>query len=167
MLQPDPYQPMPMSGADAEQEVRRGINAVRWAIAAQAAIYLALAVFVWVLAGQLDDLGEVAWPLVLVTLNASLTVALVVCGVLLHRRQAVVVKTILGIECAFAAVLLTGLIVAFATTSGSGGAAGAPVGAIVWGLLIQAVLRPLQKPELRVAFGLPVVKPRQKKRKTS
>lgn len=157
---PGPYRPVPMTGPGAEEEVRKGIRAARWAIAGQAALYLLLAGFLWFLVAGHGGAGDVVWPLVLVSVNAALTVALVVCAALLGRRRGVVVKTILGLECAFALVLLIGLLVAF--TSSSGGSAGAPA-VFVWGFLIQAVLRPLQKPELRVAFGLPVITPRRKK----
>ncbi|MBB4687678.1 hypothetical protein [Amycolatopsis jiangsuensis] len=59
-------------------------------------------------------------------------------------------------------MLLIGTILAFAMSSGSGGT-GAPAGLLLWGLLMQAVLRPVHNPELRAAFGMPPVRPRQKK----
>ncbi|MFI5607183.1 hypothetical protein [Amycolatopsis sp. NPDC051903] len=157
---PGPYRPVPMTGANAEEEVRKGIRSVRWAIAGQAALYLVLAGFVWFLVAGHGGAGDLVWPLVLVSVNAALTVALVGCAVRLGQRRGGVVKAILGLECAFAAVLLIGLIVAF--TSSSSGTVGVPA-VFVWGFLIQAVLRPLQKPELRVAFGLPVITARVKK----
>jgi len=48
-------------------------------------------------------------------------------------------------------------------TSAAGGPQSAPVGLFVWGGLMLAVLRPVQKPAFRMAFGLPPVQPRQKK----
>jgi hypothetical protein len=105
-----------------------------------------------------DDLGDL-WPLVLVSVNAALGV----CGVRLSRREHKIALTILELECAFMAMLVISVIVSLAMTSASGGPQSAPIGLILWGVLMQAVLRPMQKPELRAAFGLPPMQPRQKK----
>jgi O-antigen/teichoic acid export membrane protein len=144
--------------------VRRGIRSMRLAIVAQAVLYLALAGFVWYLAAGVDDLGDVTWPMVVVSVNAALLVALVVFSVLLSRRERKVIFAIIGLECAFVAILLVGLIVV-TMNSRSSGPSGAPAGLFVWGALVLAVLRPLQKPELRAAFGLRPIQPRQKKPK--
>jgi O-antigen/teichoic acid export membrane protein len=160
-----PYQPQPMSGANAEREVRRGIRSMRLAIVAQAVLYLALAGFVWSLAATVDDLGDATWPLVVVSVNAALLVVLVVFSVLLSRRERKILFTIIWLECAFIAIILIGLIVSLVMSSASGGPTGTPVGLFVWGGLMLAMLRPLQKPELRMAFGLPPIQPRQKKPK--
>ncbi|MEA5359337.1 hypothetical protein VA596_07305 [Amycolatopsis sp., V23-08] len=165
MTEPAPYQPLPASGANAEREVRRGIRTMRLAIAAQAVLYLALAVFVWSLAASVDDSGDVTWPLVVVTVNSVLLVVLVVFSVLLSRRERKILFTVVWLECAFIAVLLIGLIVSLVMSSASGGPTGTPVGLFLWGGLMLAVLKPLQKPELRMAFGLPPIQPRHKKPK--
>jgi hypothetical protein len=151
MTEPAPYQPLPASGANAEQEVRRGIRSMRVAIAAQAVLYLALAGFLWFLAAGVDDARDVVLPLLLVTVNV----------VLLSTRERKVAFAIMLLESAFMVVLLIGLVVSLATSSGS---TGSPVGLILWGALMLAVLRPMQKPELRAAFGLPPMQPRQKKK---
>jgi hypothetical protein len=158
------YQPLPMSGANAEREVRRGIRSMRLAIVTQAVLYLALAGFVWSLAASADDVGDVTWPLVIVSVNAALLVVLVVFSVLLSRRERKILFTVIWLECAFIAIILVGLIVSLVLSSASGGPTGTPVGLFVWGGLMLAVLRPLQKPELRMAFGLPPIQPRQKKK---
>lgn len=133
---------------------------MRWAIGGQAVLYLALAAFVGYLLGLGGTSGAVALPVAVMAINSALTIALVVCAALLGRRQRKVMLTLIGLECGFMAMLLLGAILTFATNSG---AAGAPVGLILWGFLMQAVLRPLQKPEIRAAFGLKPMKPRQKK----
>ncbi|WP_406639407.1 hypothetical protein [Amycolatopsis sp. WGS_07] len=155
-----PDQPMPASGPNAEQEVLRGIRTMRLAIGGQAVLYLALVAFVGFLLGLGGTTSAVALPVAIMAVNAALTIALVVCAVLLSKRQRKVMLTLIWLECGFIAMLLLGLILTFATSSGAGGA---PVGLILWGFLVQAVLRPLQKPELRAAFGLKPIKPRQKK----
>lgn len=161
MFPTSPYQPMPASGANAEQEVRRGIRSMRWAIGGQAVLYLALAAFVGYLLGLGGTSSAVALPVTILVINSALTSALVVCAVLLGRRQRAVMLALIWLECGFMAMLLLGAILTFATSSAS---AGAPVGLILWGFLMQAVLRPLQKPEIRVAFGLKPIKPRQRKK---
>ncbi|MEU8631511.1 hypothetical protein AB0C38_05030 [Amycolatopsis sp. NPDC048633] len=161
MTEPAPYQPLPASDANAEREVRRGIRTIRAAIAAQAVLYLTLAGFLWYLAAGVDDARDVVLPLLLVSVNVVLLIALVVCSVLLSTRERKVAFAIMLLECAFMAMLLIGLIVSLATSSGS---TGSPVGLILWGALMMAVLRPMQKPELRAAFGLPPMQPRQKKK---
>ncbi|GAA3559222.1 hypothetical protein GCM10022222_48630 [Amycolatopsis ultiminotia] len=135
---------------------------MRLAIVGQAVLYLALACLVWYLAASTDNLGDFVWPLVLVSVNTLLILALVVCSVLLSRRERRIAAAILWLEVGFMAMLLIGVILAFTTSSGSGSSS-APAGLILWGLLMQAVLRPLQKPEMRVAFGMPPIQPRQKK----
>ncbi|MBN9746524.1 hypothetical protein DMP23_36500 [Amycolatopsis sp. A1MSW2902] len=157
-----PSQPTPASGENAEQEVRRGIRSMRWAIGGQAVLYLALAAFVGYLLGLGGTSGAVALPVTILVINSALTSALVVCAVLLGRRQRGVMLALIWLECGFMAMLLLGAILSLAMSSGAGG--GAPVGLILWGFLMQAVLRPLQKPEIRVAFGLKPIKPRQKKK---
>jgi hypothetical protein len=164
MTEPAPYQPLPASDANAEREVRRGIRTIRAAIAAQAVLYLALAGLVWYLAAGLDDAGDVVLPVLLVSVNAVLLIALVVCGVRLSKRERKVAFAIMLLECAFMAVLLIGLVVSLATSPGSPGSSGSPAGLILWGALMTAVLRPMQKPELRAAFDLPPMQPRQKKK---
>ncbi|GAA1019793.1 hypothetical protein GCM10009565_05810 [Amycolatopsis albidoflavus] len=134
---------------------------MRWAIGGQAVVYLALAAFVGYLLGLGGTSSAVAVPVTIMVINSALTIALVVCAVLLSRRQRTVVLALIWLECGFMAMLLLGAIVALATSSGS---SGAPVGLILWGFLMQAVLRPLQKPEFRAAFGLKPLKPRQKKK---
>ncbi|WP_143132390.1 hypothetical protein [Amycolatopsis rubida] len=156
-----PYQPMPASGANAEQEVRRAIRSMRLAIGGQAVVYLALAAFVGYLLGLGGTSNAVALPVTILAINSALIIALVVCAVLLGRRQRAVMLALVWLECGFVAMLLLGTILTLATSSGS---SGAPVGLILWGFLMQAVLRPLQKPEVRVAFGLKPIKPRQKKK---
>ncbi|RJQ85833.1 hypothetical protein [Amycolatopsis panacis] len=160
MVQPN--QPTPMSGEDAEQEVHRGIRTIRLAITGQAVLYLALAVLVGYLATRTDD-GSVVWPLVIISVNTVLLITLVVCGVLLGRRERAIAMAIIWLECAFMAVLLIGTILSLTLSKGSGGAAGAPVGLILWGFLMQSVLKPWQKPEMRVAFGMRPIRPRQPK----
>ncbi len=156
-----PDQPMPASGAHAEEEVRRGIRSMRWAIGGQAVLYLALAAFVGFLLSLGGTTSAAALPVTIVAINSALTIALVGCAVLLSKRQRTVVLAVVWLECGFMAMLLLGLILSLTTNSGSGGA---PIGLILWGLLMQAVLRPLQKPEFRAAFGLKPMRPRQKKK---
>lgn len=156
------YQPMPVSGANADREVRRGIRTMRLAIAAQAVLYLVIAGLVWYLATTVDDLGDIGWPLVFVSVNAVLMVVLVVCAVRLGRRERKVVFTIMGLETAFAAMLLIGLIATFFQESSI--SSGAPAGLVAWGLLMLAVMRPVQQPEFRAAFGLPPMRTRPKKK---
>lgn len=134
---------------------------MRWAIGGQAVLYLALAAFVGYLLGLGGTSSAVALPVTILVINSALTSALVVCAVLLGRRQRAVMLALIWLECGFMAMLLLGAILTFATSSAS---AGAPVGLILWGFLMQAVLRPLQKPEIRVAFGLKPIKPRQRKK---
>jgi hypothetical protein len=165
MTEPAPYQSLPASDANAEREVRRGIRTMRAAIAAQAVLYLALAAFVWYLAAGVDDARDVALPLVFVTVNVVLLIALVVCSVLLSTRERKVAFAVMLLESAFMAMMLIGLIVNLATSSGSPGSSGSPVGLLLWGALTMAVLRPMQKPAVRAAFGLPPMQPRQKKKK--
>jgi FtsH-binding integral membrane protein len=160
-----PHQPLPVPDADAEREVGRGIRSMRLAIACQAVLYLALAGVVSYLAAGVDDLGDLIWSLVLVSVNVALLVALVVCSVWLSRRERKIALAILWLECAFMAMLLIGVIVSLAMTSASGGPQSTPVGLFVWGALMMAVLRPMQKPEMRAAFGMPPMQPRQKKPK--
>ncbi|MFF0143677.1 hypothetical protein ATK36_3839 [Amycolatopsis sulphurea] len=163
MVQPNPYQPAPRSGENAEQEVHRGIRTIRLAITGQAVLYLALAVLVGYLATRTDDAGSVVWPLVIISVNTVLLIALVVCSVLLGRRERAIAMAIIWLECAFMAVLLISTILSLTLSKGSGGAAGAPVGLILWGFLMQSVLRPWQKPEMRAAFGMRPIRPRQPK----
>ena len=163
MYPSSPYQPMPASGANAEQEVRRGIRSMRLAIGAQAVFYLALAAFVGYLLGLGGTSAAVALPVTIMVINSALTVALVVCSVLLSKRQRNVMLAIVWLECGFMAMLALGAILTLATSSSSG-SGGAPVGLLLWGFLMQAVLRPVQKPEIRVAFGLKPIKPRQKRK---
>ncbi|WP_158688127.1 MULTISPECIES: hypothetical protein [Actinomycetes] len=151
-----PDQPMPESG---ENEVRRGIRSMRWAIGGQTVLCLALAAFGGYLLGLGGAPSAAALPVAIVAINSALTVALVVCAVLLGRRQRKVMLTLVWLECGFVALLLLGAILSFTAASGS---SGAPVGLILWGFLMQAVLRPLQKPELRAAFGLKPITRRQK-----
>ena len=142
--------------------MRRGIRSVRLAVAGQATLYLALAVLVWYLTSREDAPSSFALPLALVTVNSAVVLALVVCSVLLFRRQRAILLAVIGLECGFMAMLFVGAIITLAQSSGSG--TSAPFGIIVWGLLMQVVLRPLQKPEFRAAFGLKPIKPRQKKK---
>lgn len=132
---------------------------MRWAIGGQAVLYLALAAFAGYLLGLGGTSSAVALPVTILVINSALTSALVVCAVLLGRRQRGVMLALIWLECGFMAMLLLGVILTFATSSGGG----APAGLILWGFLMQAVLRPLQKPEIRIAFGLKPIKPRQKK----
>ncbi|MEU0536591.1 hypothetical protein [Amycolatopsis tolypomycina] len=165
MTEPSADQPLPLSDVNAEREVRRGIRTMRLAIAAQAVLYLALAGLVWYLATSVADPGEATWPLVIVSVNAALLVALAGCSTLLSRRERKIILAVVWLECAFMAVLVISVILSLATTSASGGSQSTPVGLFVWGGLMMVMLRPLQKPELRAAFGLPPMRPRQKKPK--
>lgn len=155
--------PLPVSDANAEREVRRGIRSMRLAIGAQAVLYLALAGFIWYLATGVDGPGDVTFPLVIVSVNAALLVALVVCSTQLSRRERKIAFAIMVLESAFMAMVLIGVIVSLVMSSASGGPSSMPVGLFLWGMLMLAVLRPMQKPEMRAAFGLPPIQPRQKK----
>ncbi|WP_409184454.1 hypothetical protein F9C11_09200 [Amycolatopsis sp. VS8301801F10] len=156
-----PDQPMPASGANAEQEVRRGIRSMRLAVGGQAGLCLALTAFTGFLLGLGGTTSAVALPVTFLAIDSALIIALAVCAVLLGRRRRKVVLALIWLECGFAAILLLGSILSLATSSGSGGA---PVGLVAWAFLMQAALRPLQKPEVRAAFGLKPIKPRQKKK---
>ncbi|MGW4485362.1 hypothetical protein ACWEOE_16175 [Amycolatopsis sp. NPDC004368] len=137
-----------------EQDVRRAITSARWAMGAQATLYLALSVFVWVLVSSLDDTDGLGGVLALATLDAVLALTVLVCAVLLGRRQPAVWWTTFGVELGFGAILLVGGLITLITTDAGG--SGAPVGIFLWLLLAQAVLRPLQRPEVKTAFGLRV-----------
>jgi len=153
-----------MSDENAEREVRRGIRSIRLAIVAQAVLYLTVTGFAWSLAASVAALGDAAWALVVMSVNTAVLVALVVLGVLLGRRERRILFAILWLESAFIAILLISLIVSLAMTSAAGGPTGTPAGLFVWGGLMLAVLRPVQKPAFRMAFGLSPVQPRQKKK---
>lgn len=63
------------------------------------------------------------------------------------------------------AALIIGLVMCAVLLSNQQRKSGsAPVGLILWGFLMQAVLRPVQKPEIRTAFGLRPIKPRRQKK---
>lgn len=164
MTEPSAYR-LSMSDESAEREARRGIRSIRLAIVAQAVLYLTVTGFAWSLAASVDALGDTVWALVVMSVNTAMLVALVVLSVLLSRRERRILFAILWLESAFIAILLIGLIVSLAKSSASGGPTGTPVGLLVWGGLMLAVLRPVQKPEFRMAFGLPPIPPRQKKPK--
>ena len=163
VTEPSAYQPLSPSDESAEREVRRGIRSIRLAIVAQAVLYLTVTGFAWSLAASVAALGDAALALVVMSVNTAVLVALVVLGVLLGRRERRILFAILWLESAFIAILLISLIVSLAMTSAAGGPTGTPAGLFVWGGLMLAVLRPVQKPAFRMAFGLPPVQPRQKK----
>jgi len=162
VTEPSAYQPLPTSDKSTEREVRRGIRSIRLAIVAQAVLYLTVTGFVWSLA-NVGAPGVAAWAPAVMVVNSAILVALVVLGVLLSRRERRVLFAILWLESAFIAILLVSLVVSLAMTSAAGGPQSAPVGLFVWGGLMLAVLRPVQKPAFRMAFGLPPIRPRQKK----
>ncbi|MEV4601877.1 hypothetical protein AB0K15_31310 [Amycolatopsis sp. NPDC049253] len=154
MSDPSPFElPAPQYQYD-DEDIRHAISSARWAMAAQATLYLALSVLVWVLVTSLDDTDGLGGVLALAALDAALAVAVAVCAVLLGRRRPAVWWTTLGIELGFALILLVGGLVTLLSSDSGGGAA--PVGIFLWLLLAQAVLRPLQRPEVKAAFGLRV-----------
>ncbi|WP_326836099.1 hypothetical protein VSH64_14445 [Amycolatopsis rhabdoformis] len=156
MSVPSPFpEPIDQNPYD-EAEVRRAITSARWAMGAQAILYFALSVFVWVLVSSLSeaDAEGLGGVLALAALDAALAVTIAVCAVLLGRREPAVWWTTFCVELGFGAILLIGGLVTLIASDAGG--SGAPVGIFLWLLLAQAVLRPLQRPEVKAAFGLRV-----------
>ncbi|WIX75896.1 hypothetical protein QRX50_31010 [Amycolatopsis carbonis] len=153
MSDPSPFEPPAQQYRYDDEDIRHAISSARWAMAAQATLYFALSVLVWVLVTSLDDTDGLGGVLALAALDAALAVAVVVCAVLLGRRRPAAWWTTFGIELGFGLILLVGGIVTLLSDAGGGAA---PVGLFLWLLLAQAVLRPLQRPEVKAAFGLRV-----------
>ncbi|MEV6896548.1 hypothetical protein [Amycolatopsis sp. NPDC051372] len=153
MSDPNPFELPAQQYPYDDADIRRAVSSARWAMTAQATLYLALSVFVWVLVTSTADTDGLGGVLALASLDAALAVAVAVCAVLLGRRRPAAWWTTLGVELGFALILVVGGVITL--LSDAGGSA-APVGIFLWLLLAQAVLRPLQRPEVKAAFGLRV-----------